>query len=227
MKDRSSARDRISADEARTVLGLYADVSASVDELTADVDVIVAENLSLATRTDKLREQGLQPSPVWELTPDDAGRPRLVARLAVLPASFRGRYFEEPGRAVLDDAASRELVAEVFDEVAADPVGALVALESTLRAWLDDTAPTRQLTLASKPQHRLLTLLLADIARKGAAGLDDLEWMLSIGLDPEELRDDDSPPIAELRGSSDRKLRAMWAEERAWLAAAFGRAPRR
>ena len=185
MKAKQDARARIKPDEARAVLGLYAEVDAGIDELTADIDLIIKQNLALAERTDRLRERGLQPSPVWELGDAAGASPTLCARLAVLPAVFRTRYFEAEGRAVLADDASKELVAEVFETVASDPVGALVALESTLRAWLDDTAPTRPLPVRTKPQLRLLSLLLADIARKGAAGLDDLEWLSSIGLDAE------------------------------------------
>lgn len=224
MKETRDARQRITPEEARTVLGLYADVRASTDELAADLRLIVEQNLELGRKTEHLREQGLQPSPVWELGDLEAGSvPPIAARLAVLPSVFRTRYFEAEGLAVLEDAASMDLVVEAFDTIASDPVGALVALESTLRAWLDDTAPTRALPVRSKPQLRLLSLLVADIARKGAAGLDDLEWLSSIGLDAEDFREDDSPPITVIRAASESKLRAMFAEERAWIRKAFGR----
>ncbi|MFO0549637.1 MAG: hypothetical protein U0271_14685 [Polyangiaceae bacterium] len=213
----------MSIHDARALLALPKDyVAPSAEELLADAQRIVAKNLELGEETARLADQGLLVSPIWELGPGD-GEAQVMVRLAVLPASFRGRYFEAEGREVLGEPAALELVCDVLSWLLEDPIGAVFALEDTLRVWLDDTAPTRTLDVPYRGHYKLLSLLLADIARKGAAGLDTLEWIGSIGLPIEESREPDDPPVERIVADMKLHLDEMWEEERRWLSRAFGR----
>lgn len=212
-------RKLLSENDARALLALpKGHTLPSEAALLEHASLIVAKNLALAKELEPLREQGLQLSPVWEVK---SGITQV--RLAVLPPVFRSRYFEDEGAEVLGEQAALEMVVDVLPWMVDDPVGAAFALESTYRTWQDDTAPVRSLELPYEGHFRLLSLLLADIARKGSAGLDILEWLGSIGLPIEESRDPDDPPADEVRASMKRHLEAMWREEREWRRAAFGR----
>jgi hypothetical protein len=218
-------RKKLSVAEARALLGVTSLEIPSEDQLREDAALVIARTLELGDEVAHLKEQGLQPSPIWELDPSPAGggAPRVRARLAVLPVQFRTRYFEGEGRATLDDPAAVQLACEALPWLLDDPVGAAVALENTLRVWLDETGPTRPLDLPYRSHLRLLSLLLADLARKGSAGLSDLEWLASLGLPIEDLREEDDPPEVEIREGAKAKLQELWMEERGWLRAAFGR----
>lgn len=215
MKD---ARSKLSVVEARGLLGLSGTCAFDVDRLLDDARMIVERNWEMAAEVAGLAEQGLLLSPVWE-----RGSAAARARLAVLPPTFRSRYFEGEAAEVLTEPGALAAVCDVFPWFVDDPVGACFALEDTLRTWLDDTAPTRDLGLPYAPHYRLLSLLLADVARKGAGGLDTLEWLLSIGLPIADILEEGDPPESELRLSTKRKLELIWEEERAWRRAAFGR----
>lgn len=213
-----NVRDLLSEHDARALLGLPVGYEApSEEELVAEAERVVRRNFELGDELAHLAEQGLVPSPIWEVKGGI-----LHARMAVLPPVYRTRYHEPDGALVLGEHAALSMVAEVLPWMVDDPVGASVALEDTLRAWLDDTAPVRSLELPAQGHTRLLTILLADIARKGAAGLDTLEWLASLGLPFEEARDDDDPTPEEIRVSMKEHLHAMWEEERGWLRKAFG-----
>jgi len=193
-------------------------VAPDAHQAIADARMIVAKNRAVDREIAPLSAQGLLFSPVWEI-----GSGIARGRLAVLPPVFRTRYFESEGAEVLDDDATIELVCDVLPWLVDDPVGAAFALENTLRAWLDDTAPTRSLEIPYVGHYRLLSLLLADIARKSAAGLDELEWLASIGLPVEEFRDDADLPAEAIIEGMKQRLDQMWQDERAWLVDAFGR----
>ncbi len=215
----ANVRDLLSERDARALLGLPADCSLpGQEDLEAEAARIVERNLALSIELGPLTDQGLLLSPIWE-TKKGLGH----VRLAVLPARFRTRYFEAEGAEVLHEPHAIAIVAEVLPWLVDDPVGAAVALEDTLRAWLDDTAPVRSLEQPIAGHTRLLSILLADIARKGSAGLDTLEWLASLGLPFEEAREADDPSPDEIRASMKEHLEAMWEEERAWLRAAFER----
>lgn len=215
----ANLRDLLSEHDARALLGIPAGYQPpGEDALLAEAQRIVEKNFALARELTPLADQGLLLSPIWESKSGVAH-----ARLSVLPAGFRSRYYEPEGALVLDEPHALGIVAEVVPWMIDDPVGASVALEDTLRVWLDDTAPVRSLEEPLHGHTRLLTILLADIARKGAAGLDTLEWLGSIGLPVEDARDDDDPSPEEIRASMKAHLEAMWEEERAWLRAAFER----
>jgi hypothetical protein len=211
------ARAKLSVSEARGLLGLTGPCAVDPGKLLSDAQMIVERNREMAAEVSGLAEQGLLLSPVWE-----RGTVAARARLAVLPPTFRSRYFEGEGAEVLSEAGALSAVCDVFPWFVDDPVGACFALEDTLRTWLDDTAPTRDLGLPYESHYRMLSLLLADIARKGAGGLDTLEWLLSIGLPIADVLEEGDPPESELRLSTKRKLELIWQEERAWRRMAFG-----
>jgi hypothetical protein len=113
----------------------------------------------------------------------------------------------------------RTLVAELMPWMAQDPGGAAVALEDTLEVWTSEDAPLRPLEALYAGHFKLLSLMLADIARKADAGLDTLDWIASLGLPVEEFRDDDDPPASEIEERTEARMDAMWAQEDAWLEA--------
>ena len=215
----SDPRKLLSENDARALLALpKGHVLPPEEVLLRDAARIIETNLALAKELVPVAEQGLQPSPIWE-----PKQGVTHVRMAVLPPVFRGRYFDGEGAQVLAEPVAIQMVVDVLPWMTEDPVGAAFALENTYRAWHDDTAPNRSLDLPYEGHFRLLSLLLADIARKGAAGLDTLEWLGSIGLPIDESRDPDDPPEEAIRASMKVHLDAMWAEERAWRREAFGR----
>lgn len=221
MKD---LRALLSMQEARGLLALPEDCQVpETADLLADAELILSTNHAVAKETAHLVANGLQVSPIWDVGTKAGATAPVLVRMAVLPVEFRSRYFEGEGAEVLGERAAIELVCDVVPWLADDPVGAAFALEDTLRVWLDDTAPTRTLEIPYRGHYKLLSLLLADIARKGSAGLDSLEWLGSIGLPIEESRDADDPPTEQIRANMKLHLQDMWEQERRWLAKAFGR----
>jgi hypothetical protein len=201
--------DRLSDDDARALLGLpMAYVLPATAVLVADARRIVDTNVALA------HEQGIGISPIWERQGS-----RAAVRAAVLPAEFASRYFTGGGLVVLGKPSVRTLVAELMPWMAQDPGGAAVALEDTLEVWTSEDAPLRPLEALYAGHFKLLSLMLADIARKADAGLDTLDWIASLGLPVEEFRDDDDPPASEIEERTEARMDAMWAQEDAWLEA--------
>lgn len=202
--------DRPSDDDARKLLGLpMAYVLPATEVLVADARRIVDTNIALAR---ELGAQGLAISPIWERQGS-----RSAVRATLLPARFASRYFTGGGLVVLGKPGVRTLVAELMPWMAEDPAGAAVALEDTLETWTSEAAPLRPLELPYGGHYKLLSLMLADIARKADAGLDTLDWIASLGLPVEEFRDADDPPAAEIEARMDARIEAMWAQEDAWL----------
>lgn len=215
----SDPRKLLSENDARALLALpKGHVLPPEEQLLRDAARIVETNLGLAKELAAVADQGLQPSPIWE-----PKQGVTQVRMAVLPPVFRTRYFEGEGREILAEPVALQMVVDVLPWMTEDPVGAAFALENTYRAWHDETAPVRSLELPYEGHFRILSLLLADIARKGAAGLDTLEWLGSIGLPIDESRDPDDPTEEEIRKSMKGHLDAMWAEELGWRRDAFGR----
>ena len=87
---------------------------------------------------------------------------------------------------------------------------------------MSDDAPLRPLEALYAGHFKLLSLMLADIARKADAGLDTLDWIVSLGLPVEEFCDDDDPPASEIHARMEERMDAMWAQEDAWLDAKPG-----
>ncbi len=180
--------------------------------LVADARRIVETNFALAREPDALAM-----SPIWERQGS-----RAAVRASTLPAEFGGRYFTGGGLLVLGKPSVRTLVAELMPWMAEDPGGAAVALEDTLEVWTSDGAPLRPLEALYAGHFKLLSLMLADIARKADAGLDTLDWIASLGLPVEEFRDDDDPPADQIHERMEARMDAMWAQEDAWLESAPG-----
>src|SRR5690606_30875995 len=119
-------------------------------------------------------------------------------RASQLPAEFARRYFTGGGLLVLRTPGVRTLVAELMPWMAEDPSSAAVALEDTREMWRSDDAPLRPLEPLYAGHFKLLSLMLADLARKADAGFDTLDWIASLGLPVEEFRDDDDPSASEI-----------------------------
>ncbi|MBK6922524.1 MAG: hypothetical protein IPH07_34355 [Deltaproteobacteria bacterium] len=207
--------ERPSDDAARTMLGLpMAYVLPATDVMISEARRIVETNLALARELGPLQ----LPSPIWERKGSRAG-----VRLVTLPAAFAQRYFTGGGALVLGKDRVRTLVAELMPWMAEDPAGAAVALEDTLEVWTTDGAPLRELESPYGGHYKLLSLMLADFARKADAGLDTLDWIASLGLPVEEFRDDDDPDADAILERMEARVDAMWATEDAWLEAAAPR----
>lgn len=206
--------DRPSDDVARALLGLpMAYVLPAAEVIVGEAWMILDTNLALAR---ELSMQGIGISPIWERKGS-----RAAVRTALLPAELASRYFTGGGLVVLGKTAVRTLVAELMPWMAQDPVGAAVALEDTLDVWTSEDAPLRPLESPYGGHYKLLSLMLADIARKADAGLDTLDWIASLGLPVEEFRDDDDPPPSEIHTRMEARMDAMWAQEDAWLGSAL------
>jgi len=202
--------DRPTDYDARALLGLpMAYVLPATDVIVADARRIVEVNVALAR---ELSVQGIGISPIWERHGS-----RAAVREAKLPAAFASRYFAGGGLLVLGKPRVRTLVAELMPWMAEDPGGAAVALEDTRELWATEDAPLHPLESLYGGHFKLLSLMLADLARKADAGFDTLDWIASLGLPVEEFRDDDDPSESEIQDRMEARLDAMWAQEDAWL----------
>lgn len=204
--------DRPSDDAARTLLGLpMAYVLPATEVIVSEARRIVELNLALAREL----APSLLCSPIWERKGSRAG-----VRAVTLPIAFARRYFTGGGALVLAKDRVRTLVAELMPWMAEDPAGAAVALEDTLEVWTTEGAPLRELESPYGGHYKLLSLMLADFARKADAGLDTLDWIASLGLPVEEFRDDDDPSADAIHERMEARVDAMWAQEDAWHEAA-------
>jgi len=202
--------DRLTDDDARTLLGLpMAYVLPAAEVLVAEARRIVETNLALARAPSV---PGRVMSPIWERKGS-----RAAVRAVQLPREFTRRYFTGGGRTVLGKAGVRTLVAELMPWMAEDPSAAAAALEDTLELWSFEDEPLQLLESPYGGHYKLLSLMLADIARKADAGLDTLDWIASLGLPVEEFCDDDDPPASEIQARMEERVDEMWAQEDAWL----------
>lgn len=205
-----STMDRPSDNDARALLGLpMAYLLPPTEVIAADARRIVETNLALAR---DLSEQGIGISPIWERQGSHA-----AVREVLLPAEFARRYFTGGGLVVLGKPGVRTLVAELMPWMAEDPGSAAVALDDTRETWMSEDAPMRPLAALYGGHFKLLSLMLADLARKADAGFDTLDWIASLGLPVEEFRDDDDPSASQIHERMESRMDAMWAEEDAWL----------
>jgi hypothetical protein len=209
-------RDELSESDARLFLAWPEGHELPArDLLVAEARAIIKTNAALDR---ELAPSGVLVSPVWE---ERGGQAH--ARLAALPREFRSRYFDDDARATLLERDALVLVADFTRVFSNDPVGATFALENTLTTWLDEDAPTRVVLQSYRGHLKLLTLLLADVARKASAGFDTLELAASWGClsmvhDPET-----DPPVDSIKSAMRAKTTAMWAAEDGWKAAALTR----
>jgi hypothetical protein len=196
--------------EGRAFLHLPAElVAPDSDMLVQDARATLLHNLTLHNEA---KESGVFVSPVWE---NKEGVTML--RAAVVPPQVASRYFEGRGLASMRDATVIEMIADVLPMLLEHPGEASHALEGTHDLWFHEEAPVRSLTIPYKGHFKLLTLLLADLARKVGAGMNEIEWLTSVGVldafhDPSV-----DPPAEVVRENTKQKLAAMIAEEEAWM----------
>ncbi|MFO0636608.1 MAG: hypothetical protein U0168_27570 [Nannocystaceae bacterium] len=206
--------DRPTDEQARALLGLpMAYLLPATSVLVAEAFRIVDVNLALAREG----TAAAVVSPIWERKGSHA-----AVRQTDLPPVFARRYGGGAAAPLLRKPKVHTLVAELMPWMAEDPVGAAVALEDTLELWISEGAPLRPLDSPYGGHYKLLSAMLADLARKADAGLDTLDWMASLGLPVEEFRDDDDPSVEAIHARMEARLDAMWAQEDAWLDAASG-----
>ncbi len=184
-------------------------VIPETDVIIQDARAMLLHNLTLHS---EVRESGILVSPIWE---DHQGQASL--RAALVPAGVAARYFEGPGLASLRDASVLEMVADVIPMLLESPAAAARALETTHQLWISEDAPVRGLQMPYKGHFKILTLLLADLARKVSAGFSELEWLASIGVlgafhDPAQ-----DPPVEQVMASTRERFAKMIAEEEAWM----------
>lgn len=202
--------DRPTDDDARVLLGLpMAYVLPATSVLVAQARLIVDTNHALARERS---EQGCLVSPIWERKGS-----RAAVRVVQLPGEFASRYFAGGGRTVLGKKGVHTLVAELMPWMAEDPRFAAAALEDTLDLWTSEDAPLEPIESPYGGHYELLSLMLADIARKADAGLDTLDWIASLGLSVEEFCEDDDPPASAIHARMEERMEAMWAQEDGWL----------
>lgn len=216
--ERDAARTSLSREQALAFLGLPERFEpAAGEELERDARAIATRTLGFDLELAELTASGLQLSPIWEARADI-----VQLRLAVVPRELRTRYYEGDGaREALEDPELFRLAAELVEWIAGDPVGGAFALDDTHRVWFDAEGPVRTIALPFRPHYKVLSLLLADGVRKLSSGLTTLEWLATLGLPIEEMRDEEDPSPTEIRASADEALSEMWAEEAAWTRAAF------
>lgn len=223
---RVEERSLLTEAQARAFLELDGSAELPDEEtLLADAEQIVEVHAAVARETAALGAQGLQLSPIWEvraaLTP-----PEVRARLAVRAPSIRARTLSVEAFDALDDAFIDALIV-ALRWLVDDPIGAAHALENTHKLWFDREAPSRVVDVPARPHLRVLTMSLADLARKHSAGFTPLEWLASLGLPLAEIREEvgaetDRDDASIQRSMRDRTV-AMWAEELRWQKKAFGR----
>lgn len=198
------------AAEARAFLQVPAElVAPDNDVLVQDARALLLHNLTLHK---EVSESGIVISPIWE---NHEGRAAL--RAAVVPKEVAARYFEGKGLASMREASVLEMVADVIPMLLEEPLAAARALDTTHTLWMSEEAPIRELPMPYKGHFKLLTLLLADLARKVSAGFDELEWLASLGLLDAFHDPANDPPAEQVLQSSRARFAKMCAEEDAWM----------
>lgn len=200
------------AGEGRARLQLPEDfVLPTVDEVVQDARAILLHTLSLRKELDAT---GIVLSPIWEGHVGEA-----AVRAAVVPKEVVTRYYEGPGLGSLRDAGVLEMLCEIAVMLLEQPDEAARVLSTTEELWFHEGSPVRSLEVPFKPHFKLLTLVIADLARKAGAGFGELEWIASLGLlDAFHDPDSDGPREAILASTRD-KTQSMCAEEEAWMRA--------
>ncbi len=202
----------LAAGAARKLLDLPAtfDLPAA-DAVVQDARAILLQMLSL--RKD-VESSGMILSPIWENVSGQASM-----RAAIVPRQVAARFYEGPGLASLRDATVMDMVGDVVVMLLEDPEAAAKVLAATEQLWISESAPTRSLQLPFKPHFKVVTLVIADFARKIGAGFSELEWIASMGLLGAYHDPSGDPPKAEVLASTHAKTAAMCAEEAEWMRA--------
>lgn len=197
---------------ARKLLDLPAAFDVpSADLVVQDARAILLQMLSL--RKD-VEGSGMILSPVWENVSGQASM-----RAAIVPRQVAARFYEGPGLKALRDATVMDMMGDVVVMLLEDPKGAARVLARTEQLWISESAPTRSLQLPFKPHFKVLTLVVADFARKIGAGFSELEWLASLGLLEAYHDPSGDPPKPEVLAATNAKTAAMCAEEEEWMRA--------
>jgi hypothetical protein len=179
------------------------------DALLADARAILLHGLSLHK---ELEGQGVVVSPIWE---DHDGQASV--RAALVPQEVVRRQFEGPGLVSLRDPGVMQMLCDVVAMLLEEPDGAAKVLAATEQLWISHGAPVRSLELPYKPHFKVLTLAIADLARKVGAGFTELEWIASLGLLDAYHDPDSDPPREAVITATEAKTLAMCADEAEWM----------
>lgn len=198
------------ASDARTMLHLPEKFEMpEPDAIVQDARAILLHAFSLRK---ELGTSEVVISPIWE---DHEGQASV--RAAIVPPAIVTRYFEGPGLTSLRDAGVMQMLGDVVGMLLEDPEGAAKVLAPTEQLWVSPEAPVRALDLPYKPHFKVLTLAIADLARKVGAGFTELEWIASLGLLDAYHDPSSDPPREEVLTATSAKTLAMCAEEAAWM----------
>lgn len=208
-EQQKSCLKRLSDVEGRAFLELPEGyVLPPVDELVQDARAMIQTNVVLHH---ELSPKIIGISPIWEEMDGNA-----VVRTTVVPPEFEARYFSGGGLGTLSNLSVLEMVAELLEWFVEDPGGVAVVLNDTHNVWYSEEAPVRPLGFPYKGHFKLLSLTLADLARKGDAEFNALEWFASLGLPLDEFRHPEDPPAAVIKENMRQRMQQMWDEENDW-----------
>jgi hypothetical protein len=203
---------KLDDEQARAFLDIPPGFAApELEAIVQDSRATLLHNLTLYTEA---KENGVIVSPIWE---NQEGKAAL--RQADLPPEIAARYFEGKGLASLKDATVLEMVGDVILMLLEQPSEAASVLEATHDLWVRSDAPVRSLQIPYKGHFKIMTIVLADLARKVSAGFGELEWLASLGLleafhDPAH-----DPPADQILGLAKELTAKMHADEAAWMKA--------
>lgn len=186
------------------------------DAIVDDARAILLHSFSL--RKD-LAESDIVVSPIWEGHAGEA-----AVRAAIVPPQVVTRHFEGPGIVALRDAGVMQMLGDVVGMLLEDPAGAAGVLAATEQLWVSPEAPVRSLEVPYKPHFKVLTLTIADLARKVGAGFTELEWIASLGLLDAYHDPASDPPREDVVTATAAKTLAMCAEEAEWMRALVAQA---
>lgn len=172
------------------------------ETLDADARAIVDENLRLGAEAQPVGGAVEFPSPIVDA---DGSHSK-----AILPAPFLALYYRDPVAKELREGPLVGLAVEAFERLRADPVELLLATREIRSIYLraDLFAPPPPVD-AKRPWAHMLSALLADVARKSAAGLTPLEIAATLGAqaEPETLA------FAHAKLREQREREAAWYNE--------------
>ncbi len=184
------------------------------ETLEASLRDIVRTNVLLDR---ELAPKGLMISPVWENQNGTA-----AVRAVQAPTQFRERFFAGRGAAAVMDTGMVRFTIGIFPWMSDSPDDAAIVLEDTYGFWRDPAAPTRSLERPFELHFTLLSLLLADLARKNAAGMDEMEMMASLGIPIDTHDPARDPSVAQIKESMRAKIAKMRAQEVGWVQSLMG-----
>jgi hypothetical protein len=168
------------------------------DELFTAARSIVAANVAAAAEP---KRRGGPGGPVEFPSPIVTGE----AETVLLPAEFLGLYSAEPAATLLRDDAWLALAVDAFERLRSDPVELLLATKEIRSLYLSEDlfAPPPP---AGRPMDKMLSALIADVARKAAAGLTESEIAATLGADADQR----TLAVARLKLNEQRDREAAW-----------------